>query len=317
MKRILILLLLVNSLIIAKNIRMPIAAFTADGAVTDIIAKDTKLYASTSEGVVDIFNIKNQKVIKKIMIPKIQDFMGDDINAKIYSVDVMDNTILLLSQGLRGFREVYLYNHSNLKKIIDISDKLTIAKAKFIDNDNILLALLSNDIISYNIKTKKENWRVQASMSKFSNFAMNEDKTKVAIADESGDLHLLDIKNSKLLKTLSGENLDNVFALDYKNNTIITAGQDRRAVVYDLTSNSAYYKTSHFLIYSSGLSPSAKLAAFASDEKNNVTVFKTLTKTDVAVFGGNKMTLTKILFINENNFFVASDDKVINFYKIK
>lgn len=317
MKKILILLLMVNSLVMAKSIKMPIATFQADGAVTDIIYKDAKLYASTSAGVVDIFDMKSKKIINKIKIPKIKNFMGDDINAKIYSVDISNNTILLLAQGLRGFREVYLYNNSNLKKIINVSDKLTIAKAKFIDNDNILLALLSNDIISYNIKTKKENWKVQASMSKFSNFAMNEDKTKVIIADESGDLHLIDVKSSKLLKTLSGQNLDNVFALDYKNNTIITAGQDRRAVVYDLTSNSAYYKTSHFLIYSSGLSPSAKLAAFASDEKNNVTVFKTSTKTNIAVFGGNKMTLTKILFINENNFFVASDDKVINFYKIK
>ena len=73
----------------------------------------------------------------------------------------------------------------------------------------------------------------------------------------------------------------------------------------------------NFLIYSVGLSPSGKLVGYAYDENNNVKVFNTITKKVIGIFGGNKMTLTNILFINENEFFSASDDKTINFYKIK
>ena len=316
MRIFLTLLLLISSLYSAK-IKMPIAEFHADGAVNDIIYKDAKLYVATSVGAVNIFDVKSHKIIQTIKVSKIKNFLGDLENAKIYSVDVLGDKILLLSQGRQGYREVSIYENSKLTKVIATADKLAIAKAKFIDNDNILLALLSNDIISYNLTNKKENWITQASQSKFSNFALNEDKTEVVIADESGNLHIYNTQKATLIKTLSGQNLDNVFAVDFKNNTIATAGKDRRTVIYDLTSNLAYYKSSNFLIYGVGLSPSAALAAYASDEKNDVTVFKTSTKSNIATFGGNKMTLTKILFINENEFFVASDDNTINMYKIK
>jgi len=314
--KIALLIILTFSSLFAANIVMPISTFITDGAVTDIVYKDEKLYAATSAGVVNIFDTNSKKIIQRITVAKITDFMGDKINAKIYSVDILEDKVLLLSQGLKGYRELSIYENNQLTKVITVSDKLSIAKAKFIDKNNVMLALLSNDIISYNIKKKKENWITQASQSKFSNFVLKEDKSEVVVADESGELKIYATSNAKLLKVLSGQNLDNVFDVDYKKSIIATAGQDRRAVIYDLESNSAYYKTSHFLIYGVGLSPNATLAAFASDEKNNVTVFKTDTQSSVGVFGGNKMTLSKILFISESNFFVATDDRVINFYKI-
>ena len=316
MRTLLILLLLISS-VYATKMKTPIASFIADGAVNDIVYKDAKLYAATSSGTVNIFDVKSKKIINTIKVAKIKNFLGEKTDAKIYSVDILDNKILLLSQGQRGYRELSIYENSKLTKIISTSDKLSIAKAKFIDKENVLLALLSNDIISYNIKNQKKNWTTQASQSKFSNLALNEDRTEVVIADESGNLHIFTTANASLIKTLSGQNLDNVFAVDFKNNTIATAGQDRRSVIYDLSSNSAYYKSSNFLIYGVGLSPSASLAAYASDEKNNITVFKTNTKSNIATFSGNKMTIVKILFINENVFFACDDDNIINMYKIK
>jgi len=316
LKKILLITAIASSLF-SSNIQKPTAQYKADGAIIDLVVQNGKLYASTKVSIVDIFSIKTKKIIKKIKVPNIMDFMGDEITAKIYSVDVLDDEVLILSQANKGYRSVYIYKDNKLNPIITIKDKLYIAKAKFIDKDTLILGLLSNDIISYNMKTKKQNWIVQPSGSKFSNLVLNENKTQVVICDESGDLHILDTKNGKVIKTLRGQNLDNVFQADYKNNIVATAGQDRRAVIYNLKANTAYYKTTHFLIYSVGLSPSAKLAGFASDENNNVTVFNTSTKSTVGVYGGNKMTLTNILFLNEKEFFVGSDDKTINFYKIK
>ena len=113
--------------------------------------------------------------------------------------------------------------------------------------------------------------------------AVFSNKTEIVVADESGELQIYNTKSSKHIKTLSGQNLDNVFAVDYKNEIIATAGQDRRVVVYNMNYNSAYYKTSNFLIYSVGLSPSGKFVAYASDENNNVTVFKKNTKSKNAI----------------------------------
>jgi len=172
-------------------------------------------------------------------------------------------------------------------------------------------------LILYDMKNDKNLYREQIGGSKFSNFALNEDKTKVIIADESGDMKLVNVKDGKIIKVLKGQNLDNVFQVDFKNKTIVTAGQDRRCAVYGTQDSRAYYKQASFLIYSVGLSPSAKLAGFASDEHNNVTIFNTGTKSDLYKLGNHKMTLTNILFINEEELFTASDSKEINYWKLK
>jgi len=316
MKKIFLTILLISSLF-GSNIKKPIFWLTADGAAIDMVYNNNKLYVSTKVSIVDIFDIKTKKIIKKIKLPNITDFMGDEITAKIYSVDVLNDNILILSQAEHGYRSVYIYKKNKLIPIITTKDKLYIAKAKFIDKNTIILGLLSNDIISYNLKTKTQNWNIQPSGSKFSNLVLNENKTQVVICDESGNLHILNTKNGKTIKELSGQNLDNVFQADYKNDIIATAGQDRRCVIYNLKTNTAYYKSTNFLIYSVGLSPSGKTAGYASDENNNVTIFNTATKNTIGIYGGNKMTLTNILFLNEKEFFVGSDDKTINFYRIK
>jgi outer membrane protein assembly factor BamB len=312
------LVLSISLLLFGADKIMPQKSFKANGAVTDLVYKNNLLYVATSASLVDIFDVKENKILDTIKVSKIKDFMGDEIDAKIYSVDVLDGRVLVLSQAEHGFREVDIYTKKDgMKKIIDASKKLYIAKAKFIDKETILLGLLSNDIISYNIKTGKYNWNLQASQSKFSNFQLNEDKSKVVIADESGDLHILNVKDGTLIKTLSGQNLDNVFQVDYKNGTVLSGGQDRRVVVYDIDASTAYYKKSSFIVYSVGLSPSAKIAAYSSDENNNVTLFKTSTESKIGVCGGNNMIITNILFINDKELFISSDDTIINYYKLK
>ena len=249
----------------SSNIKKPDLQLEADAAVIDIVYNDNKLYVSTIASVVNIFDLKSNKKIETIKLPKIKDFMGDKVDAKVYSIDALNSKLLILSQAEHGYRSIYIYENDKLTQIISPKMKLSIAKAKFIDSDTIIMALLSNDIISYDIKKKKQNWTIQASQSKFSNFVLNEAKTEVVVCDESGDLHILNINDGKILKTLSGQNLDNVFQVDYKNGIIATAGQDRRAVIYNTKFNSAYYKTANFLIYSVGLSPSGKIAGYASD----------------------------------------------------
>ena len=316
MKILLIMTVLISS-IFAGSFQQPSKMYNSSGAVVDMVVADQKLYVATGASSVDVFDLKSAKIVKKITVGKITDFMGDAIDSKVYSVDVLDGAVVLLSQGEKGFRRVQIYKDGKLAEVISIKDQLYIAKVAFLDSKTLLLGLLSNEIIAYDIATKKMNYREQVSFSKFSNFALNEQKSEVVVADESGDLKIHSTKDGKLIKTLEGQNLDNVFQVDYKNGIIATAGQDRRVVIYNTTFNSAYYKTAPFLIYGVGLSPSGKLVAYASDEQNNVTVFKTSSKSTVGHYGGNKMTLSKIIFVNEKEFLVSSDDKTINLYNIK
>ena len=301
--------------IFAKDLT-PNYSLKTSGGVTDLVLKNENLYVATTESSVDIFNINTKEKINSIKVPKIKDFMKDTIEARIYSIDVLENNILILSQGESGGRNIDIYKDGKLNKIIEDKDRLFIAYAKFIDENHIVYALLSNQIYLYDIKNKKVVNEVQISQSKFSNFKLNEDKSKIVVADESGSLTLLNTKDLNPIKRFDTLNLDNVFQVDMKKDIFITAGQDRRCAIYSLDERISYYKEGSFLIYSAALSPSGKLAAFASDEENNVTIFNTNTKENLYKLTQNKTILTNILFINENEIFVSSDDEKINYYKL-
>ena len=294
----------------------PTSSLIASGGVIDLVLNNDKLYASTAASSVDIFDIKTQERIDSIKMPKIKDFLGDVIDSKIYSVDVLENNILILSQGEQGGRNLDIYTNGKFENIIKDTQRQFIARAKFLDENHIIYALLSNQIYLYDIKNKKILKEIQISQSKFSSFRLTQDKSKLVVCDESGVISMLDSKSFDILKTFRYQNLDNVFQVDIKDNLILTAGQDRRAAVYNLDTNKAYYKEYSFLIYAAALSPSTKLAAVASDEENNVTIFDTSSQANLYKLTENKATLSNILFLNENEIFVTSDDKQINYYKI-
>ena len=299
----------------AKDLN-PQHSLMASGGITDLVLQEDKLFVATTASSVDIFNIKTNEKIDSIKMPKIKDFIGDIIESKVYSVDVLKKDILILSQGENGGRNVNIYKDGQMQSIIEDTQRLFIGRAKFLDENHIVYALLSNQIYLYDIKNKKVLKEIQISQSKFSNFKFTQDKSKIIICDESGVITMLDSKSFEVLKTFKSQNLDNVFQIDIKNNLILTAGQDRRAAVYNINTNEAYYKEFSFLIYSVALSPSTNLAAVASDEENNVTIFDTRTKENLYKLFQNKATLTNILFLNENELIVTSDDKQINYYKI-
>ena len=300
--------------------------YKASGGVTDIAISKSKIFVATDASCVDIFDLKTKKLIEKIKVPQIKDFMGDIIDAKIYNVDVYNNKVLLTAQSSKGFREIHIYQNGKIQTAITIEKKMFISKAKFIDDEQILFSLLGNEMYLYNYKTKKFVWKIDVRPndavfnSTFADFALNEDRTIAVVADESGDLKLVDIKKAKVIKVLAGKNLDKVFKVDIKNNKIITAGQDGRCVVYNLKNNRDYFlreEPSWFLIYGAGLSPNGTLGAYSSDENNNVTVFNTDTKKKLYKLTLNLMTLSSILFINEDEIFVTTDSNKFNYYNLK
>ena len=314
LKKILLLFLLICSLN-AKDLA-PSAKIEASGGVTDMVISNNKLYVATKAGKVDIFDVKTKKYLTSITLPLIIDFVGDEVESKIYSIDVLKNRVLIVSQGQKGGRNLSLFTDDKLTNIISDKKRMYIANAKFISDKEILFSTLSNQLYLYDLISGKNTYDKQVSQSKFSHFVLNEDKSEVIIADESGDLKIINVQNSHLRTTLKGQNLDNVFQVAWKNGTIITAGQDRRTVVYNNKNYQPYIRESSFLIYGCALSNSGKIAAYSSDEQNNVTIFNTQSKENLFKLIDNKMTISKILFLNEHEVFIGTDDKVINFYKL-
>jgi len=290
------------------------------GSVIDFIYENNTLYAATDQGVVDVFNVKRRKRISTIKIPDIQDFMGDKIPAKIYSIDKIfgKDGILLVSQEKGGFRNIYLYKNKKLHKIVDgKKDRLLVREARFINTTTIFLGLMSNELIKMDIKTKKIFYRRQVNTSTFSDMVFDEQKKNVFTANESGIVYLYDLAKGNKRKTYEGNHVDNIYQLDYKQDMIITAGQDRRLGIYNTRTGSRYYLHADFLIYSVGLSPSGKLGAYAATEQNDIFVFNTATKQKLYTLQGQKSTLTKIYFIDEKSLITTSEDPKILFWKLK
>lgn len=318
-----IFVILLFSSFFAKDLT-PTFVYQASGSVTDIVYSNSKVYVATDASCVDVFDIVSQTLIQSIKIPQIKDFMGDMIDSKVYNVDIYKGKILLTSQGNKGFREIYIYSDNKIENIISVEDKMFVSKAKFIDENTIVFSLLGNDMYLYDLRTKTIIWKIDVRdpiadfNSTFADFTLNEDRTIAVVSDESGDLKLVDIQKGKVIEVLADRNLDKVFKVDFKNNKIITAGQDGRCVVYNLNTKSDYFlrEKRWFLIYGAALSPSAAFGAFSSDENNNVTVFNTNNKKKLFKLKDNLMTLSSILFINEKEIFITTDSNKFNYYNL-
>jgi WD40 repeat protein len=297
----------------------PIHKLKADGAVTDILKEGNMLYAATDNASICVFNLQNRRLTNKITFPKITDFMGDVISPKVYDIDkLMGNKMLVAClQGDRGFANVYIIRNNKPQLIInDVESKMMIKRVKFLDENTILLGLLSNELVRFDIINKKVIYRVQISAYTFSDIVLNKARTEVITADESGIIHIIAVKSGKIIKELSGKNVDNIYQIDYQGSTIICGGQDRRLSIYHRNTSQSYYLQSDFLIYSVGLSPSGKFGAFSANEENEIKVFNTLTKQEIAVLKGSETVITRIIFTSETELITSSDDPNILFWKI-
>jgi hypothetical protein len=297
----------------------PIHKLKASGAVTDILKDGNTLYAATDNATIDVFSLSSRRLLYKIAFPTISDFMGDVIKPKVYDIDKLSNNDALIAtvQGNRGFANVYIIKNKKATLIIkDIESKMMIKRVKFVNENTILLGLLSNELVRFDIVNKKVIYRVQISAYTFSDIVLNKQRTEVITADESGIIHIINATTGKIIKELSGKNVDNIYQIDYQGSTIICGGQDRRLSIYHRNTSQSYYLQSSFLIYSVGLSPSGKLGGYSANEENDIKIFNTVSKQDVAVLQGSETIITHILFTSESEIITSSDDTNILFWKI-
>jgi WD40 repeat protein len=225
--------------------------------------------------------------------------------------------LLLSDSGKGGYSDLWIHENNTTTQLVGAEDKKAIIKARFIDKEHILLGYLSNEAALFNVKTKKERYRLQLSESKFSDFALNEDRSQAAYSCESGVISIIDTKEGKVIRNLEGINLDNVYKIDFKNGIIAGAGQDRRGSIYNAKTGNGDFIEGSFLIYATGLSPSAQKVAFAMDEQNNISIYNVSSKAKIALLKGQKSTLNVIVFKDETTLFSASNDNTVMMWKIK
>lgn len=296
----------------------PIKSIQASGNVVALSLVQDRLVAGTDAGVLEAFDIKSLKKIFEIKFPKIKDFMGDLMPPKVFSVDYDKATqsYLAVVQAKSGARELILIHNAQQKKLIDKSQKLYISKAKFTDNNRVLIALLSNELILLDRENLKQLYRFQVNHSRFSDFQLSENRLYAVEGCESGVLSYIDIARGKIIKIFKGANVDNTYKVDIKNGFILGSGQDRRGSVYNIKTRT--YKIFHapFLIYAGALSPKAKLAAFAFNQENDIVIFNVKNEKKLYTLQGHKSTLNSIVFQNQKELFSAGDEKYIQKWRL-
>ncbi len=315
MKQLLLFYMTLMTALFGQNLS-PLHEIKASGIVYDIVADDQYLYAGTGHGELQIFDHHTQQLIKTVTLPKIKDFMSDEIYPKVFSVDHLNGKYLLMSEGKSGYRNLYIHENNVTNKIISIQDRQAIAKARFIDDQHVLLGTLGNEIILYNFIDKKEIYRFQISQSKFSDFALNTAKDTAVVGCESGEISVIDVQKGKVTQTLKGENLDNTYKVAIRNRVVTGAGQDRRGSYYKLPSGEGGYFEGSFLIYATALSPSGVKAAYAINEANEIAIFDLQNHQQIALLKGQKSTLNTIIFLGEKILFSASSDPTIMVWKL-
>jgi WD40 repeat protein len=318
MKKLFTTLLLAASTLWAVETYTPVQEIVADGIVKDMVVRGTHVYIGTEKGKLQVYDYESKTFGKVIELPQVKDFVGDTIPARIQSVDYHEGRYLILSDsGKGGYSNLWIHENNETRQLVGPEDKEAIVKARFVDKEHILLGFLSDEVALYDIAKKKERYRKQLSESKFSDFALDEKRKQAVFACESGVLTLIDVQTGKVIKTLEGVNVDNVYRVDFKNGIVSGAGQDRRGSLYDVATGKGDYIQGKFLIYATALSPSAKKVAFAMDEQNNISIYKVSTKSKIALLKGQKSTLSVIIFTDEQTLFSASSDNTVFMWKIK
>ena len=321
LKKLFVTLFLVSNLYSITTLE-PTKVYNINGAVMDSVYINNKIYASTNTGVVDVVDFKTNKILNEIKLPKIKDFMGDLIDNHVTSVDALDDKILIVAQAAHGKNEVYIYNNE-LKNIISSKENFSISKARFLSKDKFVFVTLDSEFYIYDLKEKKILSKLDIRNedsdfnSKFSDFTFNDDKTKIAFADESGIIKIVNIEQNKIIQYLKDGNLDNVFKLQWRKNLLITGGKDKKAIIYNLDKKSKKVIQSDFFVYGVSINPNLKLAAYSIDPQNNVVVFQTNNLKKLYKLIGTNMTITSIVFLSDDEVIIASDSNKINYYKLK
>ncbi len=317
MKTLFLILILVVSA--QASILKPYSMIEASGNVIGIVIHNNTIAVSTDAGTIESYNLKTKEQLSKTKFPMIKDFIGDEIYPKVFSIDFQKSTnrYLAVVQGTSGFRELFTVKGDIKYRLVSEKDKLFISKAKFVDENLVIIALLSNEYILFDIERKKILYREHISYSHFSDFMLNEERTLIAGGSESGEITIIDVMTGKVVKVLKGANVDNLYKVDFKGGKALGAGQDRRGSVYDVSTGEFQRFDATFLIYAGALSPSAKRAAFAFSEDNDIVIFDLQTKRKLYTLRGQKSTLNSIVFIDEDTLASGSDDEFIMIWKLK
>lgn len=305
------LLIVLSAITLWGGVITPKRIVNTSSPVMDFIVRDA-IWAGTDNG--EILKIGlNGKILSTQKLDSVKNSWGEAVIPKIMSLDISpdqrtvavaseDGKIVLIKEGKKILASFHTYS--------------VIKKIAFVSESKLLITLLSNEIVWFDITMNKTLKNISAGTSPLSDMALSDDRKIAAVAGEAGIVTLIDTQAMKIIRNIQGGNVDNIYKLDLQSGWIVTAGQDRRAVVYTIDGKRYIRYNGSFLIYSAALSPSGARMAAGMDENNIISVFDTAKRAKIASAKGHGATLNRIVFMDENRFVSSADENKILFWEL-
>ncbi len=300
------------SLTLYAGVIFPKVSVKTSSPVLDFVVRGGDIWAGTANGEALQITAKG-KIISKKMLPTIEDSWGKKIKQKIMSIDLSLDTKTLIVAGEDGW--LYTIREGKITKTT-YSTKTVVKKIAFISDTKVMLALLSNEVVFFDLKTNRIMKTLSGGTSPLSDMALSTYKKTAVIVGEAGIVSVINTAAMKITRRIQGGNVDNIYKVDLQNNRVLTAGQDRRAILYTLDGKSYSRFDGSFLIYTVALSPSAGVMAAAMDEENLISVFDTIKRQKFFTAKGHSATLNRIAFIDEKRFVSCADENKILFWEL-
>ncbi len=283
-------------------------------SISDMVVREGKIYVATDGAGVEILETHLFKKVGRIVLPLITKGEGKSFFPKVYSVDHYQKSTVMVTESGGDFRNVYVAREGKIRKIIDTTWGFLIKKVRFIDQDHVLLGLSGDTMVLMDITKNTLVYHSQAGGGVLRDMALSPSKSLVAIADEGGEITMLDVHTGRHVKTLRGINVDNINRIDYQKNTIISAGQDRRVGLY--RAQGSYYLERDFFVYAVGLSPSSLRGVYTNGTENDLEVFDTMTKRPIAALHGGGVILDTLIFLDEHRLIGAGEENKIYYWRL-
>ena len=315
MKNIIIIVALLVGFGFSKEIK-PYRYVKASEAVTDFVKRDNLLIIGTEEGIIDIYDLEQNKTIEQIKLPKEKNIFGDDIRTIISSVDYHKGKIIFIKRLLNGYHELYLYENKKLTKLIDGSKYFSLKMVKFIDEKRAIIAFMSNEIILYDLENQKIIYKKQFNMASLSDIVFDKNREHLFIGDETPQVSKIGISTAKVVEKFSKANKRDIFSIDYKNGKLFTGGKDKRVVLYDTPDKFTMTK-GDFFIYAVALNPDASMGAFVKNEQSDISVIDTSSMKEKYLLKGHKQTILKIDFHSPNELISADENDKLMFWRLE
>lgn len=293
----------------------PIARIDLKGSSIDLIIQSDLIITGGDAGVIEIF--KNRKPYKSFKLNDVENAFGK-APPKIYSLDLINNQLLVVSEGnaLEGRAlAIYTLDGKLIRTLIDAKERDLIRKARFVGDDKIFLMEVGG--VARLIDTNgTQIYNKEILGSSFSDFALSADKTKVAITSEAGDVKIVSVKSGNVEQSLQGGNRDNVYDISWSKNLIATSGQDRIVSIFSKDGSTQHIEAP-FLVSAVAISPDAETIAYVKDEAGSIAVVGIKNKEEKAVLNGHFAMISNIIFTSNNDLITSGDDRYVLIWRIK